>query len=160
MKKIKNILVVCTGNSCRSIMAEAYFKKCIEEKKLSMKVQSAGTHGMKGVKPPEETIKMLLTEQISPDGYESKPVTEELAKWADVIFVMEPMHKEYLIDRMPNEEQKIYLLAEVNSEESDIVPDPIGRSLAFYRLSFRLIKDSVNKVLENIQTMNGLGIED
>jgi protein-tyrosine-phosphatase len=149
MKDIKNVLLVCTGNSCRSIMAEAYLIKRAEEENLSMEVRSAGTFGMDGLTPTKEALQLVADEGIENSGLESKLLTEEMLEWADIVLVMEPEHKLKILEMMPGAENKLMYLGEFNPDRTDMaIPDPIGRTLAFYRASFSLIKQSIEGFLE------------
>ncbi len=149
MKNIENILVVCTGNSCRSIMAEAYLKKRFEEEKIAINVLSAGTLGVSGMKPPPETVKILEGIQVDARGYESTAIDEDLVGWADLILVMEPHHAESIRSLSPENAEKVFYLKQFDKEPGDIsIPDPIGRPLAFYRVSFGIIKNSVEGLIE------------
>lgn len=146
---IKRILFVCTGNSCRSIMAEGYMKKRAGEEGLAIEVKSAGTIGMKGIAPTKEALKILEKEGAEIGGLESKPLTEELINWADLILVMEPEHKARILEMCPEYEGRVTYLGEFNPEKGDIViPDPIGRPLAFYRASFRMIRQSIEELVK------------
>lgn len=149
----KKILFVCTGNSCRSIMAEAYFKKRIRENNLPFEVRSAGTIALNGGKPSEETIEVLKKEGIDATGYESTKLEEEVIDWADVILVMEPEHREAVISLCPLAAGKIFMLGEFNPEAKDIlIPDPIGRSYSFYKVTFSLIKRAIDGLVGDTGT--------
>lgn len=149
MKDIHKILFVCTGNSCRSIMAEAYFRKRAEEEGFSMEVRSAGTLGREGMAPTKEALTLIEKEGITTYGLESKAFTPELAEWADLILVMEPEHKTRALFISEGAKEKVFYLGEFNPERGDLViPDPIGRPLAFYRASFRLIKQSIEGLIK------------
>lgn len=149
MKNIHKILVVCTGNSCRSIMAEAYMRKRFAEEGLDIEVGSAGTLGVEGMPPSPETLKILEIKEVGSAGLGSKSLKEENIASADMILVMEPMHKGAVTQMVPEAEVKVFYLGQFNAEEGDIViPDPIGRPLAFYRASFRIIQQSVEGLIE------------
>ncbi|KJJ83751.1 protein-tyrosine-phosphatase [Candidatus Omnitrophus magneticus] len=149
MVNFKNILFVCTGNSCRSIMAEAYFNKRVEEKGLCVKSKSAGTFGIYGLKPSFETIEVLKEEKIDFYDYFSKPLTKDLVDWADIILVMTAEHREGVLAIAPNAKEKIIFLGKFRKNQGDVsIPDPIGRSLSFYRVTLNIIKQSIEGLLE------------
>ncbi|MFH1846141.1 MAG: low molecular weight protein arginine phosphatase [Candidatus Omnitrophota bacterium] len=148
MKNIKKILFVCTGNSCRSIMAEAYLKERIKEENLLIEVRSAGTSGMDGSLPTRETLSVLKEDGIVVEGYESKMLTEDFVKWADLILVMEPRHQERIQDILPGCGEKVHGLAEFDKEARErIVYDPIGGTLDFYRKTFERIKSAIEELI-------------
>ena len=147
-KKIHNILVVCTGNSCRSIMAEGYLRKRVKEEAMELEIRSAGTGAFNGTRPPKETIEILHDEGIPSEGLEAKIITKEMVEWADAILAMESLHKEIIVQTWPEAEKKTYLLGKYNSSEFNDIPDPIGRSVDFYRETFSLIKESVEEFIK------------
>jgi protein-tyrosine-phosphatase len=149
MKDVQKILFVCTGNSCRSIMAEAYMKKRAQEESLSLEVKSAGTLGINDMPPTQQALKVLADEGIDTEGYQSKALSKELIDWADLILVMEPLHKSRILEDVPEAEGKVRYLAEFNPEKNDVmIPDPIGRPVAFYKTSFGLIRYSIEELIK------------
>ena len=114
-----------------------------------VEVKSAGTLGIQGLKPTKEALKMIENEGINTQGYNSKVLTRDLVDWADVILVMEPSHKIKVLELGNSSENKLYFLGEFNPEKGDIIiPDPIGRSLAFYRVTFGIIRQSIEEFLK------------
>lgn len=153
MNKVKSVLFVCTGNSCRSVMAEGLLKKYLKEAgKSGIKVASAGISGFGGMPPTEETKEVLKTEGIDLSGFKSRGVTPEMIKEADLILALEGLHKDEILKLAPEAAGKTYLLKEFNNpsakdrEESMGIPDPIGRPIEFYKYVFALIKKETERI--------------
>ncbi|MBD3427236.1 MAG: low molecular weight protein arginine phosphatase [Candidatus Omnitrophica bacterium] len=149
MKDIRKILFVCTGNSCRSIMAEAYMRKRVSEEGLPVEVRSAGTMGINGMSPSPQAVKVLSDEGMDAEDLKSTGLTRDLIEWADLILVMEPMHKVRILEEVPEAEGRVQYLATFDPDKNDVViPDPIGRPVAFYRTSFSLIKGAIEELMK------------
>ena len=147
LKNIKKVLVVCTGNSCRSIMAEAYLTKRLEDEGIdNISVVSFGTGAIPGLRPSKEAIQVMNEEGIDVSGYVSSSLDISHIKGADIILVMNPYHREKILVFVPEAARKTFLLREfasTQSQKNKIIPDPIGSSVEFYRRILEIIKDSV-----------------
>ena len=154
MNDIKSILFVCTGNSCRSIMAEGLMKKYLRALgKDKIEVVSAGVGAVGGFPPTEETVETMKKEGVDVSGYRSKKITREMIKGADLILVMEASHKDIVARFMPEAVSKTYLLKEFlveksveNYPDNHNIPDPIGKPMDFYKLSFEIIKSQIERI--------------
>lgn len=143
----KNILFVCTGNSCRSVMASYYLKKLVRDKE-DIKIDSAGISAIEGLPASGNTLEVLMKEGIDAARHVTKSVTTDMIRDADFIFAMHEFHKDKILDMAPEAWDKVYLLGsfgkalpiEIN------VPDPIGKSLEFYEATFEMIKEAVNRI--------------
>ena len=149
-KSIKNILLVCTGNSCRSIMAEGYLRRRLKELGKEILVESTGTGTVSGFRPSPEAVESMREIGIDVSGYKSSALTKEAIDKADVILVMAPIHKETIVRMNPIAEDKIFYLREFAKEDSlnKIIPDPIGKPIEFYRKILDMIKQSLEGFLE------------
>ncbi|WP_058300299.1 low molecular weight protein arginine phosphatase [Gorillibacterium timonense] len=107
----KTILFVCTGNTCRSPMAEGLLRKMAKEAGLSIEVKSAGVAAMEGSSISSHSQKVLTDKGV--DGrLHSQPVREPLVREADLILTMTTRHKNQVLSRFPSAEGKIYTLLE------------------------------------------------
>lgn len=143
---VRNILFVCTGNTCRSPLAEGFLKKLLEKSSYSdMEIGSAGLAALPGSSASFHSVQVALENSVSLAEHKARLLTAELIEQADLILVMESGHRHQLVDRHPQTSGKIYLLrhfARYGSRERGI-PDPYGLSLEGYRFCFEDIKECV-----------------
>lgn len=150
---MKNILFVCTGNSCRSVMAEGLFCKYIENRPGEFAVASAGISAQDGFPATSDTIDVLDDEGIDMTGHRSQRLTESLVENADKIFVMERIHKDWILRMMPHASAKVELLS-VYSTDAALgggmvdIPDPIRMSPSFYRNVLVVIQNCVRNLAD------------
>lgn len=155
MGNIKSILFVCTGNSCRSVMAEGLLKKYLKERgKGGIEVTSAGIHAMDGFSPTDETVLVMNKEGVDMSYFMSKALTDEMINKADLILTMERMHKEEVISRVPQAAGKTHLLSEflrkdpVGDEDDLGIPDPIGMPVSYYEKCLAKIKSEIERIVD------------
>lgn len=128
-----NIYLICTGNTCRSPMAEALLRSRRIE---GVAVHSAGIHASNG-RPISMNAKKLITELDLPHTPVSRGVTIEDVEWASVILTMTEAHKHAMIHSFSHANQKIYTLKEfVGFENDKDVQDPFGGHLMQYKQTF------------------------
>lgn len=152
---IKNILFVCTGNTCRSVMAEFYLKKRLAQvERDDIKVISRGVSAPSLSVPTAETLAVLKDAGIDASGHNTMMLMDNDIKEADLILVMEEFQKGEILQKMPSAKDKICLLAEFGiwggktQDEPLEVHDPIGKSSSVYKDTFNIIKNSIERLVK------------
>ncbi len=150
------LLFVCTGNTCRSAMAEAAAQKLIDDTPTQygdITVQSAGVMCAGPSPASQYAIQAAAQNGCDLSSHIAKQVTEPLLEQADYIFAMTRGHKQMLERVAPQYRDKIFLLnayAEGNLDAAD-VPDPYGGSPEEYLQCFDVLQHSVAQILEKLK---------
>lgn len=113
------VLFVCTGNTCRSPMAEGLFRRLAREAGLEVEVKSAGIAAVPGSDFAKHAQTVLKERKADFEG-SSTALTPELLAWADAVFVMTTGHKQALLSRSPEHIDKIHLLKEYVNQDPGI----------------------------------------
>ncbi len=150
------ILFICTGNTCRSPMAQGFARKALAEKlsvsvdrleDIGYDIDSAGVMGITGSPASTEAVAFCAGQGVDISAHRSKAVEPELIENADFIFVMTPEHRGRLVELWPQAAQKCFLL----NPQGD-VPDPIGGTVQAYQECGEMIKKLVyNRINELIK---------
>ena len=164
---IKTILFVCTGNTCRSAMAEGIFKKMLKERTeddTRFNIISAGIFALQDMRPTSEAINVMVEQGVDISRQIATQVQEDLVKKADIILVMSNTHKDYIRTKFTFAQDKIYLIKEFaqigefksiqKTNENYEIVDPLGRPIDFYRIVARELKENLKKILHKILEEN------
>jgi protein-tyrosine-phosphatase len=155
MSDQKHVLFVCTGNTCRSPMAEGLFRKALGGRE-DFAVSSAGVAAAKGQPASTETQKVLKQRDASLREFKSRPVSEAILSAATHVFAMTEGHLAVLEARFPNHADKFYLVREfsgiTDKREGLDVPDPIGMGAAAYEGVAKVLDDAIPSILAYIDS--------
>lgn len=139
-----NILFVCTGNTCRSPMAEALLKSKNSNK---FAVRSAGVFAENGGEASTYASEVLAEKGITHD-HKSTLLTSELADWATYILTMTNGHKTAVLSQFPHVNEKTFILKEfVNGSHEDIT-DPFGGTKEMYQMTLQELETLIDKLLK------------
>jgi protein arginine phosphatase len=132
-----NIYFVCTGNTCRSPMAEAILKSLQIE---NVRVKSAGVYALEGGAMSENAQSALADDNITLD-HVSRAVNEHDLSWADFVLTMTAKHKELVLLSYPQFEGKVFTLKEFTAPyASKDISDPFGGDTYQYKQTFNELK--------------------
>ena len=155
-KTLKKLIVfVCTGNTCRSPMAEYIFRKRAEELGLTkLKVVSAGTHAKKGDKINEKSAEILAEKGLDTSLFKAKGIDERMLKQSLAIICMTDAQRDMLMElrwqvlRAAGEEEienNVYSFYDITGYQ---VMDPYGKDMECYRYVYELINGGMSALIE------------
>lgn len=140
------ILFVCTGNVCRSPIAEYLLKKKIKELNLPFRSASAGVL-QDGMIISANSSVLLLEAGIDASDHLSRKLTEEMIRDSWLILSMEEKHKEFFAKNYPQYGRKVSTLLEFCGGEGDI-EDPYQESIEKYKIAFKIIEENIDCLIE------------
>jgi protein-tyrosine-phosphatase len=147
-----NLLFVCSGNTCRSPLAEALAKKVAASRGIEeISVSSAGTNAIENVPATDEALLVGMERGLDLTGHRSRQLTPAIVSEADLIFVMTPGHLEQV--KQMGGRGKVHVIDEYASGATDKgISDPYGGDLDAYRNTTDSLEEELERLFDRLQS--------
>lgn len=141
------VLFVCTGNTCRSPMAEAIANDLFVKNQLRYQAFSRGLNVLVPTRASENAVKALkFLYQLDLEAHVAKPVSEADIQQASIVLTMTDSHKAYLTMAYAEHAEKIHTLYGYTGRADQDIKDPYGLDLFMYKSCAEEINDVIQKI--------------
>lgn len=153
-ERIESILFVCTGNLCRSPIAEGILKDRVKrEGPQGIRIESAGTWGLEGEPAARHAIDVCSERGVDISGHVARRLSPEMIERSDLVLTMEMEHLQEVLDLDPDALAKTRMLSQYGDEDKRIdrpIRDPYQRPKQAYVRCFEEIEAHVNALFDQL----------
>lgn len=144
------IMFICTGNICRSAMAEAILKKRVKDENLDIEVYSCGTFAEKGDGPTNEAIEVMEIRGIDLTKHRATNIRNSNIEEMDLILCATNSHRMQTISLYPELSNKIYTIKEYAYGVNEDIADPWGYNENVYEKCATELEKCIDKIIEKL----------
>jgi protein-tyrosine phosphatase len=153
---LKKLLFVCSGNTCRSPLAEAVGKKLLESAlPEGVAVSSAGTAAMDGAAASALSLAVAKNHDLDLQGHRSRLLSATLVRESDLIVALAAGHRDTIGIIQPGALQYTFLLSDLSDDHFGDIDDPIGGDLSAYENTFAMIEGCINDLAKRLDGFGG-----
>jgi protein-tyrosine-phosphatase len=145
----RKIVFVCTGNICRSAMAEHLLRHWAAARGVELSTASCGTAAESWYEMPEAARRLLAAEGVPSFEHKARLATREALREADLILAMTQAHLDHIVDRFPEFTGRTRLFREQAGFGEQDVEDPMGRPDEVFAACLAVIKESLEALLRS-----------
>lgn len=160
----KSILFICTGNTCRSAMAEALFRARLNDMQAedmpNWRIESAGIMAEEGLPVSKLTRAVLEQRGIDVQSHRARTINRSLVQDFDLILTLTDHHKDAVSTEYPQISDRVFMLSEMSGVNEPVV-DPYGEPLETYQQTAdkidRFLADGMPRILRLVQRRRSSG---
>jgi protein-tyrosine phosphatase len=153
---LKTLLFVCSGNTCRSPLAEGIAKKTLPaELSRKIEISSAGSGAIDGHAASPLAVDVARKRSIDLSGHRARLLDLSIVENADLIITMGTKHRETVGVIDPAALRYTYLLTDFCDDETGDIPDPIGYGIEEYERTYRVLENCIRRLVERLGTFDG-----
>jgi protein-tyrosine-phosphatase len=142
----KLLVFICTANTTRSPMAEAFARKMAEAKGSDWEIASAGMAAFPGVPVSSEAVATLKKSGIDITGQVSNPLSKAVVEGASLLVTLTGQHRDMIRAKMPSVADNVYALKELaGAEDNHDIKDPLDESQEFFDRIGQEIQQNLEK---------------
>lgn len=142
------ILLVCTGNTCRSPMAAGLMRRAAERRAIDLEVASAGTAAAPDAPAAPEAVAVLLDKGVDLSSHRSRRLEAQDVEAADLVLTMTAAQRDRVLELAPGARDRVHTLSEYATGDASDIPDPLGAGLERYRETAQTLERLVDAALD------------